>query len=60
MTVEIGFVLLVTAAAMAFFALSRFPPDLIAFGVLLTLFFGRAITVEQALRGFSNLSLIHI
>ena len=60
MTVEIGFVLLVTAAAMAFFALSRFPPDLIAFGVLLTLFFGRAITVEQALRGFSNQAVVAI
>ena len=60
MTVEIGFVLLVTAAAMAFFALSRFPPDLIAFGVLLTLFFGRAITAEQALRGFSNQAVVAI
>ena len=60
MTVEIGFVLVVTAAAMAFFALSRFPPDLIAFGVLLTLFFGRAITAEQALRGFSNQAVVAI
>ena len=60
MTFEIAFVLTVTVAALLLLALTRFPPDLIAFGVLLTLFFGRVITVEQALGGFSNQAVIAV
>ena len=60
MTFEIAFVLVVTVAALLLLALTRFPPDLIAFGVLLTLFFGRVITVEQALSGFSNQAVIAV
>ena len=60
MTFEIAFVLVVTVAALLLLALTRFPPDLIAFGVLLTLFFGRAITAEQALSGFSNQAVIAV
>ena len=60
MTFEIAFVLVVTVAALLLLALTRLPPDLIAFGVLLTLFFGRAITAEQALSGFSNQAVIAV
>ena len=60
MTLEIAFVLVVTVAALLLLALTRLPPDLIAFGVLLTLFFGRAITAEQALSGFSNQAVIAV
>ena len=60
MTFEIGFVLAVTLAALLLLALARFPPDLIAFGVLLTLFFARVITLEQALSGFSNQAVIAV
>ncbi len=60
MTVEIAFVLVVTLVALVLLALGRIPPDLIAFGVLLTLFFGRVITVEQALSGFSNQAVIAV
>ena len=59
-TFEIAFVLVVTAAALLLLALGRIPPDLIAFGVLLTLFFGRVITVEQALGGFSNQAVVAV
>ena len=60
MTFEIAFVLVVTVAALLLLALTRLPPDLVAFGVLLTLFFGRAITAEQALSGFSNQAVIAV
>ncbi len=60
MTVEIAFVLVVTLMALLLLAWGRFAPDLIAFGVLLTLFFGRVITVEQALSGFSNQAVIAV
>ena len=60
MTFEIGFVLVVTLVALLLLAHGRFAPDLIAFGVLLTLFFGRVITVEQALSGFSNQAVIAV
>ena len=60
MTFEIAFVLVVTVAALLLLALTRLPPDLIAFGVLLTLFFGRAISAEQALSGFSNQAVIAV
>ena len=45
---------------MVFFALGRFPADLVALGVLLTLFFSRVITLEQALGGFSNEAVVAI
>ena len=60
MTIEIGFVLAVTILAMVLFALGRFPADLVALGVLLTLFFSRVITLEQALGGFSNEAVVAI
>ena len=60
MTFEIGFVLVVTLVALVLLALGRFSPDLVAFGVLLTLFFARVITVEQALSGFSNQAVIAV
>ncbi len=46
--------------AMVLFALGRFPADLVAIGVLLTLFFSRVITLEQALGGFSNEAVVAI
>lgn len=60
MTFEIAFVLAVTVVALVLLATGRLAPDLIAFGVLLTLFFGRVITVEQALSGFSNQAVIAV
>ncbi len=60
MTFDIAFVLAVTAAALALLAWGRIPPDLIALGVLLMLFFGRVVTLEQALSGFSNQAVITI
>jgi len=60
MTIEIGFVLAVTILAMVLFAVGRFPADLVALGVLLTLFFSRVITLEQALGGFSNDAVVAI
>ena len=60
MTFEIGFVLAVTLVALLLLALGRFSPDLVAFGVLLVLFFARVITVEQALSGFSNQAVIAV
>ncbi|MBS34071.1 MAG: hypothetical protein CMO68_06660 [Verrucomicrobiales bacterium] len=60
MTLEIGFVLAVMVVAMVLFALGRFPADLVALGVLLTLFFSRVITLEQALGGFSNEAVVAI
>ena len=52
--------LVVTLVALLLLAHGRFAPDLIAFGVLLTLFFGRVITLEQALSGFSNQAVIAV
>ncbi len=60
MTFEIAFVLVVTLVALLLLALGRFSPDLVAFGVLLVLFFARVITVEQALSGFSNQAVIAV
>lgn len=60
MTFEIAFVLVVTLVALLLLAWGRFAPDLVAFGVLLTLFFGRVITLEQALSGFSNQAVIAV
>lgn len=60
MTFDIAFVLVVTLLALLLLASGRIPPDLIAFGVLLILFFGRVITVEQALSGFSNQAVIAV
>ena len=60
MTFEIAFVLVVTLVALILLALGRFSPDLVAFGVLLVLFFARVITVEQALSGFSNQAVIAV
>lgn len=60
MTFEIAFVLVVTLVALLLLALGRFSPDLVAFGVLLTLFFARVITLEQALSGFSNQAVIAV
>ncbi|MCY3959327.1 MAG: SLC13 family permease [Chloroflexi bacterium] len=60
MTFEIAFVLVVTLVALFLLALGRFSPDLVAFGVLLVLFFARVITVEQALSGFSNQAVIAV
>lgn len=45
---------------MVLFAVGRFPPDLVALGVLLTLFFSRVITIEQAIGGFSNEAVVVI
>ncbi|MDE2901614.1 MAG: SLC13 family permease, partial [Chloroflexota bacterium] len=60
MTFEIAFVLGVTVVALLLLAFGRFSPDLVAFGVLLTLFFARVITLEQALSGFSNQAVIAV
>ena len=60
MTFEIAFVLGVTVVALLLLAFGRFSPDLVAFGVLLVLFFARVITLEQALSGFSNQAVIAV
>ena len=60
MTFEIAFVLVVTVVALLLLALGRFSPDLVAFGVLLVLFFAGVITLEQSLSGFSNQAVIAV
>lgn len=60
MTFEIAFVLVVTVVALLLLALGRLSPDLVAFGVLLVLFFAGVITLEQSLSGFSNQAVIAV
>lgn len=60
MTFEIAFVLGVTVVALLLLALGRLSPDLVAFGVLLVLFFAGVITLEQSLSGFSNQAVIAV
>ncbi|MYD92339.1 MAG: SLC13 family permease [Chloroflexi bacterium] len=59
-TFEIAFVLVVTVVALLLLALGRLSPDLVAFGVLLVLFFAGVITLEQSLSGFSNQAVIAV
>ncbi len=60
MTPEAAFVLAVAGAAVLVFASGRVPFEVTAIGVLLALFFGRAIGLESALRGFSNTAVVTI
>lgn len=60
MTGEIVFVLVVVAVAVVALASGRVPFEVAAIGVLLTLFLGRVIDLEAALRGFSNSAVVTI
>lgn len=60
MTPEIAFVIAVTGAAIVAFASGRVPFEVTAISVLLALFFGGAIDLETALRGFSNTAVVTI
>lgn len=60
MTGEIVFVLVVVGVAVVLLASGRVPFEVTAIGVLLTLFLGRAIDLEAALRGFSNSAVVTI
>ncbi len=60
MTPEAAFVLAVAGAAVLIFASGCVPFEVTAIGVLLALFFGGAIGLETALRGFSNTAVVTI
>ena len=60
MTGEIVFVLVVVGVAVVALASGRVPFEVTAIGVLLTLFLGRVIDLEAALRGFSNSAVVTI
>ncbi len=60
MTTEIFLTLLILAVAVALFASGRFEFDHIVLGVLVALYFGRLVTVDDLFRGFSNRAVITI
>ena len=60
MTTEIFLTLLILALAVALFASGKFEFDHIVLGVLVALYFGRLVTVDDLFRGFSNRAVITI
>ncbi len=60
MTTEIFLTLLILALAVALFASGRFEFDHVVLGVLVALYFGRLVTVDDLFRGFSNRAVITI
>ena len=60
MTFEIGLTIAILAIAVALFASGRFEFDHIVLGVLVALYFGRLVTVDDLFRGFSNRAVITI
>ena len=60
MTFEIGLTIAILAIAVALFASGRFEFDHIVLGVLVALYFGHLVTVEELFRGFSNRAVITI
>jgi di/tricarboxylate transporter len=60
MTTEIFLTLLILAVAVALFASGKFEFDHIVLGVLVALYFGRLVTVDDLFRGFSNRAVITI
>ena len=60
MTFEIGLTIAILAIAVALFASGRFELDHIVLGVLVALYFGQLVNVEEMFRGFSNQAVITI
>ena len=60
MTFETAFVLAVLAVAMGLFATGRFPPDLIALGVLVAVALAGVLDAGQAIGGFANPAVVTI
>ena len=60
MTFEIGLTIAILAIAVALFASGRFELDHIVLGVLVALYFGQLVNVEEMFRGFSNRAVITI
>ena len=60
MTFEIGLILVVLVAAMAMLASGRFPPDVVALGVVIVVFAAGLIDTEQAIGGFANPAVVTI
>ena len=60
MSFETALVLAVLAVAMALFATGRFPPDLIALGVLVVVALAGVLDAGQAIGGFANPAVVTI
>ncbi|MCY4108363.1 MAG: SLC13 family permease, partial [Chloroflexi bacterium] len=60
MTFETALVLVVLGVAMALFATGRFPPDLIALGVLVIVALAGVLDAGQAIGGFANPAVVTI
>ena len=60
MTFETAFVLAVLAVAMGLFATGKFPPDLIALGVLVAVALAGVLDAGQAIGGFANPAVVTI
>ena len=60
MTLEIALTLGLVIAAVALFISNRFPPEVVALILLVTLLLSGLVSVEQGLRGFSNEAVITI
>ncbi len=60
MTLEIGLTLGLLVAAIALFISNRFPPEVVALILLVTLLMGGLVSPEQGLKGFSNPAVVTI
>ncbi|MFQ3611898.1 MAG: SLC13 family permease, partial [Fimbriimonadales bacterium] len=60
MTLEIALVLGLVVGAVALFISNRFPPEVVAVILLVTLLLSGLVSTEQGLRGFSNSAVITI
>ncbi len=60
MTIEIALVLGLIIAAVGLFISNRYPPEVVAVILLVTLLLSGLVTPEQGLRGFSNSAVITI
>jgi len=58
MTLHIALLLAIIAVGLALFTLERFPPDVVALGILLTLVLGGLLPPELALAGFTSDAVI--
>ena len=60
MTFDIGLTVTILAIAVILFASGKFEFDHIVIGVLIALYFGRLVSVDDLFRGFSNRAVITI